>query len=126
MVTQSLEYTENPATAGPVFIMGQIPRFKFPQKENAEYNFYRYKSPAGTPRSNKLVQSLGIERQQHQWMRLATSLHPRHFFSIPHVPSTYNSRHNTLGHKYPNILSGGTLDTPQVYSYPNYYYSPTK
>ena len=52
MVTQSLENTKNPATAGPIFIIGQIPQFKFPQKGKAEYNFYRYKSPAGTPRRN--------------------------------------------------------------------------
>ena len=39
MVIQSLEHTKNPATAGPVFTTGQSPRFKFPQKEDAEYIF---------------------------------------------------------------------------------------
>ena len=39
MVTQSLEHTKNPATAGPVFTTGQSPRFKFPQKGNAEFIF---------------------------------------------------------------------------------------
>ena len=85
-VTQSLEHTKNPATAGPVFTTGQIPRFKVPQKENAEYIFI------GTKVQLALLDattSLGTDLQQHQWMRLATSLHPHHFFSIPHVPSTY-------------------------------------
>ena len=108
------------------FYNGSNLTIQFPQKGNIEFIFYRNKSPAGTSRCIKSNPSLGTERQQHQWMRLATSFHPHHFFSISHVPSTYNSHHNTLGHKYPNILSGGTLDTPQVYSYSNYYNSPIK
>ena len=124
-VIQSLEHTKTPATAGPVFINGSNLTIWFPQKGNNEFIFTG-KSPAGTSRCNHQIRvSVPSVSSISGWGWPPHSTHTTSSAFRTYLRHS-DRHHNTLGHKYPNILSGGTLDTPQVYSYPNYYYSPIK
>ena len=122
---KSLEHTKTPVMAGSVFIKWiNLSRCFYKRRV---YFPYRSISPAGTFRiiftsCNNRTPSLGTEHLQSQCLRLATSVHLQLFYCTPRVPSTCNSHHqySDINIRIDFRRGEGTLDTSQVYSYPNY------
>ena len=89
------------------FYNGSNLTIQFPQKGNIEFIFYRNKSPASTSRCNNQIRvSVPSVSSISGWGWPPHSTHITSSAFRAYLRHS-DSHHNTLGHKYPNILSGG-------------------